>query len=383
MKPDVWMISSSFYPHLGGGEQQAFRLSKKLIEKGWDVHVLTRRHNPRYAYFPAKFEIHEGVPIHRLFCPGPGKIGSILFLISSLLFLFIHGRKGIYHAHGIGTPATIAVIAAQLFDGKSLVKLRTGVDLYSDIMHSRYDRGLGFQIDKADYLVAVNKAVREKLHQWGVPNARILFLPNAVDSDKFSPCAGQLAKKEQFIPSEFSWKRRTLFLCIGRLVKDKGVDVLLTAWANLPEKMRTNSLLLIVGGGSEKGELIAQANGLEIMSSIIFFGRREEVLDFYHASDIVVLPSRIEGLSNVMLEAMACGLPIICTEVGGAVEWIQSGKNGKLVPPEDVKALSGALQWIWENEEKWAELGMNARETILRSLTMDVLVEKLEKVYLS
>jgi glycosyltransferase involved in cell wall biosynthesis len=382
MKPDIWMISSSFYPHLGGAEQQALRLSQKLIERGWNVRVLTRRHNPRYLYLPPVFEKHQGVPVHRLFSLGPGKLGALTFILSSVVYLSVHGRNGIYHAHGVGAPATIAILASKLFGGKSLIKLRQEAKYYAQIIQTQYQRGYKYQIQAADYVITVNSSAKKELQTWGISDDRVQFLPNAIDVDKFFPEKREEKKRVRgdLLDGQLN---KTLFLFIGRLAHQKGIDLLLSAWAALSSQIRQESALLIVGNGPEKSNLVAQSKQLGIASSAKFFGRRENVLDFYHAADIVVLPSRWEGLSNVMLEAMACGLPIICTEVGGAVEWIQSGKNGKLVPPEDVKALSGVLQWMWENEEKWAELGMNARETILRSLTMDVLVEKLEKVYLS
>lgn len=375
------MITSSFYPHLGGGEQQALRLSQKLIQRGWNVRVITRRHNPQYPYLPSAFEQHQGVPVHRVFSPGPGKIGSLLFMLSSLVFLALRGRKGIYHAHGIGAPATIAVWAARLFGDMSLVKLRTGVEVYRNVRQSGFSRGFAFMLRGADYLIAVNREVGEELRAWGVSSKRIGELPNAIDTDQFMPCEDKEAARLCLFPSANGWRKKTWFLYVGRLSPAKGVDVLLSAWAKLPLQICDESLLLIVGDGAEKASLMAQCKQLGVDSSVKFLGRREEVFDFYQAADVVVLPSRWEGLSNVMLEAMACGLPVICTAVGGAVDWLENKKNGVLVPSEDVYAMRHAMLWVTENRDSWHRLGKSARETVVDSLSMDVVIKRLERLY--
>lgn len=377
------MITSSFYPHLGGGEQQALRLSQKLIERGWNARVLTRRHNPQYPYLPPAFEEHQGVPVHRVFSPGSEKIGSLTFIVSSLWYLGRHGRNGIYHAHGIGAPATIATLAAKLLGGKSLVKLRQEGNYYTDILPQTYRRQIKFQLRYADNIVAVNGSAMEMLQAWGVPQERIRLLPNGIDTDKVSPAQEKAPVRARLLQSECDGANKTIFLFVGRVVHKKGIDLLLSAWADLPPQTRRECHLLIVGDGPEKTNLSAQCERLGIGASVKFLGRREDVIDFYHAADAVVLPSRSEGLSNVMLEAMACGLPVVCTAVGGALDWVRSGENGVLVPPEDPAALARALEQVADNREQWERMGAAARETVVASLSMDSLVEQLEQVYLS
>jgi len=383
MKRNVWMISSSFYPHIGGGERQALRLSQKLIERGWKVRVLTRRHNRRYPYLPPAVEEYERVPVHRISSRGWGKVGAVGFIVSGLLHLGRHGRHGIYHAHGIGAPGMMAVLAARLFGGRSLVKLRTGADVYTQARAASYDRGLGFLLRYADVHIAVNREVKEQLHSEGVAGERVRLLPNGVDPKAFSPCKDTDVARVQLFGEEGWWCGKSLFLFVGRLSEAKGVDVLLAAWAELPTKIRDECVLLIVGDGQEKPSLIAQCEEQGIASTVRFLGRREDVRRFYDAADVVVLPSRREGLSNVMLEAMACGLPVVCTAVGGAVDWVEASVNGKLVPPEDPAALASALVWMAANRDQWARLGAAARETVSESLSMDALVEKVERVYLA
>lgn len=383
MKPNVWMITSSFYPYIGGSEQQVLNLSQRLMENGWIIRVLTRQNNPQYENVPPKKEIHEGIHIYRIPCNGKGKLGSIQFIINSLVFLNQNGRGNIFHAHGIGAPSAIAILAAKIFNGKSIIKLRSGVNYYQELYKYRFGRfKLEKQLKAADVIIVVNKSLIEALSKWGIHQKRINYIPNSIDTHKYRPATEHEKKiaREKILPRGLI-ERKYLVLYIGRLAHLKGVDILLSAWAHLTPNIKEQSNLAIVGDGPEKDRLISYSRQLGIDHSVHFFGLKTEILPFYSASDFLVLPSRTEGLSNTMIEAMACGLPAICTKVGGSLDWIQNKRNGLLVSPENVDDLTDILYWMFSNPDKWKSIGLQGRYTVVRYLSIEQRVIELEQIY--
>jgi glycosyltransferase involved in cell wall biosynthesis len=137
----IWMITADFYPGIGGGERQAQRLAKSLIADGLAVRVVARRHGFKHLIGVPSEEEVDGIPVKRIFSRGPGKIGSAFFLLFGIAYLLLHGGSDIYHAHDVGAPAWIAVIARYLLGGKCLVKFRTGVATYKKIILQGFSVG--------------------------------------------------------------------------------------------------------------------------------------------------------------------------------------------------------------------------------------------------
>ena len=379
MGSTIWMISASFYPHVGGGEQQLQRLSEQLIKNGWQVGVITRRHN-RYSYLPPAFEQIEDVPIYRLPSIGPGPLGSLCFFVFVLFFLLRFGRQAIYHAHGIGTPAWIAVLAAIFFRGKSIVKLRSGIEMYQSRRQSALGQWrLNQQFKHANRLIVVNKSMIDTLVAWGVKRERVFFFPNAIDTTVFT-CKPDMMSQDHAL-LDFDVTGKNIFIYVGRLAYWKGVDTLIAAWAKLPMVIRETSYLLIVGDGPERESLEKQAATSDVVETVHFLGKRSDVLHLLWRSDVFLLPSRTEGLSNAMVEAMACGLPVVCTAVGGALDWVTEKENGVIVAIENSDSLCQGIEWMWQNQLRWPNMGTAAHQTIETHLSWDNVIHKIEQLY--
>jgi len=139
--------------------------------------------------------------------------------------------------------------------------------------------------------------------------------------------------------------------------------------------------LTIVGSGPDETILKKMAHDLGIQDRVSFKGRQENVLGELHDTDIFVLPSLSEGMSNVLLEAMACGLPVVATNVGGNSDLIQDGHNGLLIPPRDSISLTKALLELIENEELAQRLGKQARVTVEEHYAMNHIVDSYRELY--
>ncbi|NNF27487.1 MAG: glycosyltransferase [Gemmatimonadetes bacterium] len=174
----------------------------------------------------------------------------------------------------------------------------------------------------------------------GFPRAKVEVLHNPVDIREFQPpTETDVAAARKALDLESGTQ---VAACVARFHEIKGVDVLVEAWA---EVARTHppATLLLLGDGPQRPALEDRAGALGIKERIRFLGYRDNVLEGLWASDIVVVPSRMEGLSLAALEAMATGLPVVATRVGGLPEIVEDGTNGFLAAPEDPSDLARAI----------------------------------------
>lgn len=381
-RPTVWMVIASFAPAVGGAEAQAGRLAKELRARGWPVRVLTRRHRSGWeGPPPPSGELVDSIPVDRVWSRGPGRLGSVAFLLSSLWHLGWHGRGDIYHAHDTGTAAGIAAAARRLFRGHSVVKLRSGRPVYE-----RETRGtLGRQLLRRrlfphDRLVVVNREVEAYAKELGVPADRVRYLPNSVDGRQFRPPedrARKQSKERLGYPAH-----RPLVVYVGRLHPVKGVDVLIESWASLTKQARGGARLIVVGDGPAREDLERRSALLGVHESIAFVGERSDVKVFYRAADLFVLPSRSEGLSNAFMEAVACGVPVVASDVGGASDLLSNGFSSGLVPVEDPTSLALKIGECLADPTGHREQARVLRETVMASMDVRAVAEQLEGIYL-
>ncbi|AZM54527.1 glycosyl transferase family 1 [Streptomyces sp. WAC 01529] len=207
-----------------------------------------------------------------------------------------------------------------------------------------------------DRVVCVSEAEWITGRRAGIAGSYVV-VPNGVDVDHFSPGASRRAR-DRLLPTDFA--PAPLVVCVGRLCRQKGQDVLLRAWASVTARV-PGARLVLVGDGPDAGRLRAGAD-----ASVTFAGAARDTADWYRAADVVVLPSRWEGMALAPLEAMACGRPVVVTDVNGARESLPSaGRAHGLVPPEDPAALARALVALLRDAELRDALGRRGRRHVL------------------
>ena len=172
-----------------------------------------------------------------------------------------------------------------------------------------------------------------------------------------------------------------VLICVGRLVEQKGYPYLLEAFA-LAKKHQPNMTLLILSVGPLEAELKALAGKLELGDSVRFLGVHPDIASYYAAADIFVLASLWEGFGNVIVEAMATGLPPVVTDVCGAAEGIEDGVSGYIVPSKNPNAFADAIIRVAElsNEERLA-MGARARDAVLNRFSAEIMVAAYVAVY--
>ncbi|MFH1144626.1 MAG: glycosyltransferase [Candidatus Eisenbacteria bacterium] len=204
---------------------------------------------------------------------------------------------------------------------------------------------------RADRIIAVAETQAEWLREYyGERTAPIEVIPNGLDCGPFENLPSGTAVRAEFgIPGAVP-----LILCIARMVPVKNLDVLLAAMALSPLR-ETGAHLLLLGDGPVKGALMERARGEALEGRVHFAGTRQDTRPFLAAADLACLPSRSEAQPIAILEAMAAGLPVVATRVGGIPEMVEDGKTGLLVAPGNPAELADALARALA-DPSWARL---------------------------
>jgi len=233
-----------------------------------------------------------------------------------------------------------------------------------------------------DRYITVSKDLRQYLiAKVGVQPKRISQIYNGVDTERFAPVA---AKPEHILPLHFMGTEKIVIGTVGRLQEVKDQASLLKAYAlllaNAPD-LAAQVYLAIVGGGPLLETLRHLADELGIADRVWLPGSAENVPDILKSFDLFVLPSLGEGISNTILEAMATGLPVIATQVGGNPELVVDGETGSLVPAADPVTLAAKFQDYLADKEKMRQHGRNGRQRIEQEFSLSAMVGRYQSVY--
>ena len=213
--------------------------------------------------------------------------------------------------------------------------------------------------------VVPGKSALEYLHAHRVKEDSIFVAPNAVDNELFSAAAAIAQQNEGETRRRLDLPGR-YFLFVGRLVREKGVFELLSAYAKLSETLRREVGLMFVGDGPCRPELERQATST-VSGQIKFTGftHRDQLAKYYALAEVLVLPTHTDTWGLVVNEAMACGLPIILSRVAGcASDLVQDMENGLLVPPKDAAALAEAMTTLVTRPDLCARMRVKSADRI-------------------
>ena len=357
------------YPVVGGLERQAHELAKVLLELGVEVQALSGK---TLASQSSQEQV-EGVLVHRL--PWP-KQKLFRFIRSPFdIFNLLCKRRSSYdviHLHQYSWFGLFVIIAARLLNKPILTKLpNDGIYGLPGVAKSRLG-WLKLAIFKCTTaVVAMTEASLTELNDIGFPKERVLFTPNGIKVLK-----EDVKIKKNSINSELC---RVVF--VGALREQKGIEDLLYAWKKLVMNTRKIVQLELWGNGPLEFELKSLCDQLNISDSVVFHGFMKSVRQNLIDMDIFVLASLGEGNSNAILEAMASGLPIVSTRVGGAAMQVGPAGEGFLVEPGDQEGLYICLKELVENIALREHLGTEMYKRILSHFDIHNVAKTYVKTY--
>lgn len=232
-------------------------------------------------------------------------------------------------------------------------------EMYPWSLATTYKINTRFYVKRAHCIACISQRLTEWAQKLGAPPERVRWINEPVDTEEFRPRVNG---------SMGSWVNKSpVLLYVGRLSPEKGAHVLIDA---LPQMLKhlPQLRLRLVGGGSQQHSLrdLVNQNGLSEHVEFVGAVPHYELPRYYAEADALVIPSLSEGLPKVLPEALACGLPVIGTQVGGIPEVVQDGYNGLLVPPNAPNALGDAVVAVLGSEETSRALRANARASVER-----------------
>jgi len=224
--------------------------------------------------------------------------------------------------------------------------------------------------------VAVAEEVANSLGRlYGIQRCRVV--PNGIPIGCYA--SPQVSRREWRVREGFR-ESDVLFVCVARFAPQKNHSLLLNSFAQGPAS-NPNAHLVLVGEGILHERLVAQAKNLGLTRQVHFLGLRTDIPEVLGAADVFVLSSDFEGNPLSVMEAMAAGLPIVSTGVGGVPDLMESGKEGILVQPGDVQGLSDSMTFLLQNRELRKCLGTAAARRAKEHFDVPVMVRAYEKIY--
>jgi glycosyltransferase involved in cell wall biosynthesis len=380
VQTSLCIVTHTFLPHVGGIERVVYEQCKRLMQKQFEPMVLTHRNytDKNYVFDGIRVQCYDSVNIgFRLGIPY-----AIPQITSLKTFLEAVKSSDLIHVHG--HPYLSSLLAAKIAKkyGKPLVLTQHNTFIeynnFWDIVEKLNDLAIGKQVLKeAEKIIVVSNATKNYVLSLGADPEKIEVLHNGVDIYRFRPLSGvkNEIRKKLGIPQDSS-----VVLTVRRLVYKNGIDTLIES-AKKAIKKNPRLVFLVVGKGPdfEKVKERIEQLGIEKNFRLTGFISDESLPFYYNAADFFVLPSKSgEGLPLVALEAMACGVPVIATNVGGISE-VMNEDYGKLVPPNSPDSLAEAI--LEFSHRELSALRKDLRAMIEQKYSWDMNVEKLVEIY--
>lgn len=345
---------------IGGAEKALVRIAIGLAERGWQVRVVSLRDDGPLAQ-PLR---EAGIEVAALRCGGFLDLRCIFRLRreltdhpADLLMCFLH-QANIYGRIAAWFAGTrVAVSGVRVADRRLAVKIP-----------ERLTQHL------ATHYVAVSHSVGD-VHRTlcGIDPERMSTIYNGVDvgADPRRPATpnGDLPRRPREI------------LFVGRLTEQKDPLLLLAAYQHLPENVRATTQLTFVGDGPLRGELERRVQQLSLTEFVSIAGQCDDVVQRMQNATVLVLPSRWEGMPNVVLEAMACGLPVMASAVDGTQEVIEHGQTGWLFEGRRPETLADQMETLLDDEEARAAIAANARAKVHSEFAWATSIDAYERLF--
>lgn len=346
----------------GGAEKALVQLVTRLDRTIWEPHVFCLSGDGELVG-----ELHrEGIPCARLGARSARSFSVVYRLYRRLADLQpAILQTYLYHANIAGRIAGRRAGVKHIVSGIRVAEKRGKLRLWIDrVTENRVDRH-----------VCVSRAVAKFSREVGkLSTEKIVVIPNGVDADRFANAAP--ADLSQFgIPAG---SQTVLF--VGRLDPQKSPFVLLGAFQGILHA-HSDVHLLFVGDGPLASALNDWVHAHGLANNIHFAGRRDDVASIMRASRCLALPSSWEGMPNVVLEAMAAGLPVVATDVEGTSEVIRNHQTGVLVPPDSPRELASMLTMLLTDATQAQALGAAAQVSVRNDFTWEQVVARYDRLY--
>ncbi len=365
-------IGITCYPTVGGSGVIATELGKMLAERGHEIHFITSSVPFRLnKIYPTVFFHEVEVNNYSVFQYPPYDIA----LASKMADVIKEEKLDVLHVHYAIPHAVCAVLARDMCgENIGIVTTLHGTDISVLGEDSTLQQSIKYGIDRSDIVTTVSDALKVETYERIETTKPIETIYNFVDEEVFHPMDGSKLKQQFGIRED-----ERVLIHISNFRKIKNIPDIIDAFMKVREAMPAK--LLLVGDGPEKHRVMDKLKDMPYKSDVLFLGKQENIAELFSISDLKLLLSEKESFGLVLLEAMACGVPGIGTNIGGIPEVIEHGTNGYLVELGDVDAVAHYAIELLSDEDKLTQFRMNALDTVQTKFKSEKIIEQYEKIY--
>ena len=363
------------YPTFGGSGIVATELGKALAEKGHEIHFITYSKPVRMEWFTKNMYYHEvSVSDYPLFEYAPYE----LLLSSKLVDVAINQKLDILHVHYAIPHASAAFSAQQILKTRNIdlpfITTLHGTDITLLGKDKSFQPVIEFAINQSDAVTAVSESLKEDTYQFFDINKDIKVIPNFID-----PSLYRFAEDIE-LRAQFAEKDEVIITHISNFRKVKRVDDVIRIFEGVQQQL--SAKLLMVGDGPELHQVKNLARELGISDKVFFLGKSKRIEQITSISDVFLLPSETESFGLVALEAMASGVAVVSSNVGGLPEVNKDGVTGFLNEVGDIEGMIASVLTILKDKDTLARFKTNALEHS-QKFELNKIVPKYENLYLS
>ena len=368
-------IGITCYPTYGGSGAVATELGIALAKRGHEVHFVTYQQPFRLPAFLPGIYFHEvEVVRYPLFEYPPYDLALAVRMHEVVR---THGLD-LLHVHYAIPHATSAWIAKEMLENsRPDIRILTtlhGTDITIVGQDPSFHAITKFSIEKSDGLTAVSRYLqRETVKAFGCVGCDIRVIPNFVDPEVYD--------RERYrggLAVRFDGERKVL-MHVSNFRQVKRVVDVVRVFAKVNEEIP--SVLVMVGDGPDRAEAEREARALGVERSVHFLGKLESVAPLLAGADLFLLPSATESFGLSALEALASGVPVVGTSVGGMPEVVREGETGALLPPGEVEAMAEAAKTILRDDARWHAMSTLAAADARERFALDQVVGQYEAFY--
>ncbi|MEK5206846.1 N-acetyl-alpha-D-glucosaminyl L-malate synthase BshA [Psychrobacillus sp. FSL H8-0510] len=365
-------IGITCYPSVGGSGVIATELGKMLAAKGHEIHFITSGIPFRLNKISPKITFHQvEVNSYSVFQYAPYDIA----LANKMAEVIVDEQLDVLHVHYAIPHAVCAILAKDMANSDiGIVTTLHGTDITVLGYDSSLKGAIKYGIEKSDVVTAVSHSLGQETMDLISPNKDIETIYNFIDEQEYTKKdAGNLKELLGIKPHE------KVVIHVSNFRKVKHVPDIVQSFKLIHEEVP--SKLLLVGDGPEKHPIMESIKGTSIENDVLFLGKQENLSELYSIADLMLLLSEKESFGLVLLEAMACGVPCIGTNVGGIPEVITNGENGFIVELGDWKKVAEHGVEVLQNPSLHKQIVDRSLEVIRDRFSSKSIVEQYEKMY--
>jgi L-malate glycosyltransferase len=365
-------IGITCYPTVGGSGVVATELGKLLAERGHEIHFITSSVPFRLNRMYPNIYYHQvEVSQYSVFQHAPYDIA----LANKMAVVAKRENLDILHVHYAVPHAVCAILAKQMADTDlKIVTTLHGTDITVLGYDPSLTEAIRFGIEQSDHVTAVSHALVDQTYSLITPDKDIETVYNFIDERVYRKVDSEHLKKEYgLLPEE------KVIIHVSNFRGVKRVQDVVQAFSRIAKEIPAK--LLLVGDGPEMTVICQLVRELGLKEKVLFLGKQDSLEELYSLSDLMLLLSEKESFGLVALEAMACGVPCIGTEIGGIPEVIEDGVNGYICPLGAVDSVSEKAVSLLTNEKLYQDLSANALETARSKFHWSKIVDQYEQIY--